>query len=153
MRKELDGRGWEEELTGDSRHIYEDPCWMIFFTAPTGIINPVIVPDVFRANWEHTDVFPFVAHSRNSPLQWRSFKKPQLTPIARQIDSEKPADSFPSSTASVTVDLPREANLSVMDGNVVEVLHSSGSLEKPAWTRKLISRGANSFKYMQDEQI
>ena len=64
----------------------------------------------------------------------------------------KPADSSPSSTASVTVDLPREANLSAMGGNDVEVLHSSAGLEKPAWTGKLFSRGANPFKYMQDEQ-
>lgn len=88
VQKELDGRIWEEELTGDSRHIYEGRCWIIFLTAPTGIINPTIVTDVFGENWEHTNVFPFVVHSRKSPLQWRSFKKPQLTPIARRIDSQ-----------------------------------------------------------------
>ena len=32
---------------------------------------------------------------------------------------------IPSSTASVAVDLPREATLSAMDGNDLEVLHSS----------------------------
>ena len=64
----------------------------------------------------------------------------------------KSAESSPSSTASVAVDLPREADLRAMDGNDSELLHPSAGLEKPAWNHKSMSRGANPFKYMQGEQ-
>jgi hypothetical protein len=150
-----------------------------FLTAPTGIINPTIIANVFRVNWEPTNVFPFVAHQKfprssgdrsrnrmltlskqvhfadrrvNIRLMGSSFSDKRAHPDSTKSRLSKPAHSSLSSTAPVAVDLPREANLSAMDGSDVEVLHSSAGLEKLAWTRKLMSRGAFPFEYIRVEQ-